>query len=815
MTPTGARRRRGSRRGRWTAGLLVLALLLGAGAGASWAYWTGTGDAVRGTGAAMAATVEQGASPTVTRTGAGAVTVEWGASTLSDGAPVDGYLVKRYNVAGGAEETVGAGCTGTRTTLACTETGLPTGVWQYTVTPLLATHWRGPESAKSGVVSTGTGTLTLNQSLFGGPLLPLPALATGTVAGLLPGEAIKYAIDGVAVAGTPTVVGSGGGASITSLDVPELADGAHTVTVTGATSGLVASAGILVDSTPPVLAAHATPGANAAGWNNGPVEVTITADDGGGSGVSYVKFTTDGSDPRTSPTAQLYHGETIANPESRTIRFYGVDLAGNASAVQTLVLKIDTVLPAFTLGAADVTGGVYVAAGSSSAPDVIYYRGSEAGSFRLKASPITDGGSPVALLGSSALTEPDAGFTHEPGVDSTPDPEGNFLSNQFSWAAGTGGQPAETLTATDAAGNTTIVEGSLINDSTPPSGGSVEAGGLIGTDGRYTSSTTVHLTLNPGSDSGSGPDTGEGKLLRASAPLLFPGGVTSGECGTYGSYGQVGASGPGTSVADTVPADESCYRYEYRVPDNVGNSATYLSGAIKVDELGPINTAVPAISGTAQQGGELTASTGTWIHSPTAYSYQWQRCASEAGKCSSIAGATASGYSPVAEDVGETLRVAVTATNASNSALATSEQSAPVLIAAPADTGAPVISGTAQQGQTLTGRRGRGAQPHGLHPPVAGRHRARRSRPRHLRRHRQQLHARRSGRRQDAGGARHGHQRQRIDLSRKRRHRRGRRTDHGVLQRTERGQQTDRDRCRPGKATSGSRISGPPRHSAS
>ena len=45
------------------------------------------------------------------------MTVEWGASTLSDGAPVDGYLVKRYNFGAGLEQTVGAGCTGTRTTL--------------------------------------------------------------------------------------------------------------------------------------------------------------------------------------------------------------------------------------------------------------------------------------------------------------------------------------------------------------------------------------------------------------------------------------------------------------------------------------------------------------------------------------------------------------------------------------------------------------------------------------------------------------------------------------------------------------------------
>jgi len=38
----------------------------------------------------------------------------------------------------------------------------------------------------------------------------------------------------------------------------------------------------------------------------------------------------------------------------------------------------------------------------------------------------------------------------------------------------------------------------------------------------------------------------------------------------------------------------------------------------------PVNSVLPVISGTAQTGSTLTASTGTWTNSPTGYTYQWQ-----------------------------------------------------------------------------------------------------------------------------------------------------------------------------------------------
>jgi len=91
---------------------------------------------------------------------------------------------------------------------------------------------------------------------------------------------------------------------------------------------------------------------------------------------------------------------------------------------------------------------------------------------------------------------------------------------------------------------------------------------------------------------------------------------------------------------------------------------------------GPTNTAAPTITGTPKVGEELDVSTGTWTGGVRSYSYQWQRCDAQGGASVSVPDATAKSYGVRSADVGNTLRVVVTATNLSGTTNAVSSPTA-------------------------------------------------------------------------------------------------------------------------------------------
>jgi hypothetical protein len=97
----------------------------------------------------------------------------------------------------------------------------------------------------------------------------------------------------------------------------------------------------------------------------------------------------------------------------------------------------------------------------------------------------------------------------------------------------------------------------------------------------------------------------------------------------------------------------------------------------------------PTISGTAQVGALLRASSGKWSHKPRRFAYAWKRCDRSGRHCHTIGHAARSTYTLTARDLGRTLRVAVTASNRAGRSKSALSAHSHVVGAAPAAAPAP------------------------------------------------------------------------------------------------------------------------------
>ncbi len=105
----------------------------------------------------------------------------------------------------------------------------------------------------------------------------------------------------------------------------------------------------------------------ASGWYAAPVQVSLSATDNlGGSGVQEIVYTTDGSDPTLSNGAAYTGPFTVSS--TTTVKWRAYDNAGNAEAIHTQLIQIDTVPPTSTIACNDAPcqSGWYGAAVSAS-----------------------------------------------------------------------------------------------------------------------------------------------------------------------------------------------------------------------------------------------------------------------------------------------------------------------------------------------------------------------------------------------------------------------------------------------------------------
>ncbi|MFY0528498.1 chitobiase/beta-hexosaminidase C-terminal domain-containing protein [Archangium gephyra] len=83
----------------------------------------------------------------------------------------------------------------------------------------------------------------------------------------------------------------------------------------------------------------------AAGTYGEAQSVTLACDDGSGTGCAATHYTTDGSEPTTSSPS---YSAPLSIAANTTLKFFSVDMAGNAEAVRTAAYVIDTVAPMTT-----------------------------------------------------------------------------------------------------------------------------------------------------------------------------------------------------------------------------------------------------------------------------------------------------------------------------------------------------------------------------------------------------------------------------------------------------------------------------------
>jgi Ca2+-binding RTX toxin-like protein len=200
------------------------------------------------------------------------------------------------------------------------------------------------------------------------------------------------------------------------------------------------------------------------------------------------------------------------------------------------------------------------------------------------------------------------------------------------------------------------------------------------------------LSVTPGTWDGSNPLVFTYSWRRCNAPgdipscVPIPGATTSSYIATTADIGStLRVWITGTNPAGT---DTGITNHTYPVVDK--------------QHFSPSTIAAPAIVGTLAIGRQLTGSMGTFDgDTPIATTFVWQRCDATGSACHTIAGAKKVVYHPSAVDLGSTLRLSVTATNAYGTLVSQSDPTEPVLASPPHRKGRRIV-GTAK-GEYLAG----------------------------------------------------------------------------------------------------------------
>jgi hypothetical protein len=154
--------------------------------------------------------------------------------------------------------------------------------------------------------------------------------------------AIRYTTDGSDPTTSSTLYTGTFSVSSTTTVKYRAWDNAGNVEATNSQSIQIAQA----DTTPPTSAIACNGSTCSSGWYPASVSVTLSAADSGGSGVAFIMYTTDGSDPSLSGSV---YSAPFTVSSTTTVKYRASDNAGNAEATKAQLIQIDSAAPQVTL----------------------------------------------------------------------------------------------------------------------------------------------------------------------------------------------------------------------------------------------------------------------------------------------------------------------------------------------------------------------------------------------------------------------------------------------------------------------------------
>ena len=239
---------------------------------------------------------------------------------------------------------------------------------------------------------------------------------------------------------------------------------------------------------------------------------------------------------------------------------------------------------------------------------------------------------------------------------------GGFGGNYNSGNGGIGGSGGGGAFSGGTAGAGTSGQGNAGGNSagggSGPAGGGGGGAGGVGTAGNTAQGQggpglSVAITGSAVMYAGGG---GGGRWhVNGSAPGVNNGGDGGGGAGSIGC-GNRATDAAANTGGGGGGAPAGCY----------GDGGSGGSGIVIVrysTPVAPSINAIPEISGTTRTGSTLTTTNGTWLGSPSSYTYQWKRASTSGGSYADIPSATNSSYVLTDADIDKYIKVSVVATN--------------------------------------------------------------------------------------------------------------------------------------------------------